>query len=333
MKFRQWKRREIITLFGSAVIAWPLAVRAQQPQRTRRIGVLMTQAADDPEGQARLAAFLQGLHELGWIEGRNLRLDYRWGGGDVARIRRDAVELAALTPDVILAGGGQVMGPLQEATRTVPIVFTQTADPLGAGFVASLARPGGNATGFTNFDYGLSGKWLEFLRDLLPGLTRAGVLRDATNPGTGQWGAIQAVASPWGVEISPIDVRERGEIERGVAALAAGSNRGLIVSSSGFAIVHRELIIALAARHQLPAVYPFRFYAIEGGLISYGPNPIDPHRRAAQYVDRILKGEKPADMPVQAPTKYELVINMKTAKALGLEIPKTVLVRADEVIE
>jgi len=334
MNFRQWKRREIITLFGGAVIASPLAALAQQPERPRRIGVLMAQAADDLDGQARVTAFLQGLRELGWIEGRNVQLDYRWGGGDVARIRRDAAELVALTPDVILAGGGQVVGPLQEATRTVPIVFTQTADPVGAGFVASLARPGGNATGFTNFEYGLSGKWLEVLREVVPGITRAAFLRDATNPaGTGQWGAIQAVASPWRVEISPIDVRERGEIERGVSAFATGSNRGLIVSSSGFAILHRELIIALAARHRLPTVYPFRFYAIGGGLISYGPDPIDPHRRAAQYVDRILKGEKPADLPVQAPTKYELVINMKTAKALGLDISKTVLARADEVIE
>jgi putative ABC transport system substrate-binding protein len=334
MTLHQWKRREIITLFGGAVIARPLAARAQPPERARRIGVLMAQAADDPDGQARVAAFLQGLRALGWIEGRNVRLDYRWGGGDIARIRRDAAELVALTPDVILAGGGQVMGPLQEATRTVPIVFTQTADPVGAGYVATLARPGGNATGFTNFEYGVSGKWLEVLREVVPGITRAAVLRDPTNPaGTGQWGAIQAVASPLGVELSPIDVRERGEIERGVSAFAAGSNRGLIVSSSGFAILNRELIIALAARHRLPTVYPFRLYAIGGGLISYGPDPIDPHRRAAQYVDRILKGEKPADLPVQAPTKYELVINMKTAKALGLDIPTTVLARADEVIE
>jgi ABC-type uncharacterized transport system substrate-binding protein len=328
------KRREFITLLGGAAAAWPLAARAQQGDRMRRIGVLMSQAADDPEGQARVAAFLRGLRELGWIEGRNLRLDYRWGGGDVARIRRDAAELVALTPDVILASGGQVMGPLHEATRTVPIVFTQTADPVGAGFVASLSRPGGNATGFTNFEYGVSGKWLEILREVVPRITRAAVLRDASNPaGTGQWGAIQAVASPLGVEISPIDVRERGEIERGVTAFATGSNSGLIVSSSGFAILHRELIIALAARHRLPAVYPFRFYAIGGGLISYGPDPIDPHRRAAQYVDRILKGEKPADLPVQAPTKYELVINLKTAKTLGLEIPSMLLARADEVIE
>jgi putative tryptophan/tyrosine transport system substrate-binding protein len=327
------KRRKFIILLGGAA-AWPLAARAQQGERVRRIGVLMTQAADDPEGQARVAAFLQGLRELGWIEGRNVRLDYRWGGGDVARIRRDAVELVALAPDVILAVGGQVMGPLQEATRTVPIVFTQTADPVGAGYVASLARPGGNATGFTNFEYGVSGKWLEVLREAVPGITRAAVLRDPTNPaGTGQWGAIQAVASPWGVELTPIDVRDRGEIERGVSAFAAGPNRGLIVSSSGFAILHRELIIALAARHRLPAVYPFRFYAIDGGLISYGPDPIDPHRRAAQYIDRILKGEKPADLPVQAPTKYELVVNMKTAKALGLTVPDSLLARADEVIE
>jgi putative tryptophan/tyrosine transport system substrate-binding protein len=326
------RRREFISLLGGAAAAWPLAAHAQQPERMRRIGVLMTQAAD--EGRTRVAAFLQTLHELGWIEGRNVRLDYRWGGGDVDRIRRDAAELVALTPDVILAGGGQVMGPLREATRTVPIVFTQTADPVGAGFVATLPRPGGNATGFTNFEYGVSGKWLEVLREIVPRMTRAAVLRDATNPaGTGQWGAIQAVASPLGVEISPIDVRERGEIERGVTAFAAGSNGGLIVSSSGFAILYRELIIALAARHRLPAVYPFRFYAIGGGLISYGPDPIDPHRRAARYVDRILKGEKPADLPVQAPTKYELVINLKTAKALGLEVPTTLLARADEVIE
>src|SRR5262245_47373375 len=327
------KRRQFITLLGGATAAWPLAARAQQGERMRRIGILMAQAVDDPDGQARVEAFLQALRELGWIEGRNIRFDYRWGGGDVDR-RKDAAELVALAPDVILAGGGQVVGPLREATRTLPIVFTQTPDPVGAGFVASLARPGGNATGFTNLEYGVSGKWLEVLREVALGITRAAVLRDATNPaGTGQWGAIQAVASPLGVELSPIDVRERGEIERGVTAFAAGSNRGLIVSSSGFAILHRELIIALAGRHRLPAVYPFRFYAIEGGLISYGPDPIDPHRRAASYVDRILKGEKPADLPVQAPTKYELVVNLKTAKALGLDIPTTVLARADEVIE
>jgi ABC-type uncharacterized transport system substrate-binding protein len=327
-------RREFIALAGCAGVAWPVAAGAQQPKRARRIGVLMAQAADDPEGQARVTAFLQTLRELGWIEGRNIRLDYRWGGGDVERIRRDAAELVALAPDVILAGGGQVMGPLRGATRTVPIVFTQTPDPVGAGFVASLGRPGGNATGFTNFEYGVSGKWLEVLREIVPSITRAAVLRDPTNPaGTGQWGAIQAVASPLGVEISPIDVRDRDEIDRGVTAFAARSNGGLIVSSSGFAILHRQLIIALAARHRLPAVYPFRFYAIGGGLISYGPDPIDPHRRAAGYVDRILRGEKPGDLPVQAPTRYELVINLKTAKVLGLEVPTTLLGRADEVIE
>jgi putative tryptophan/tyrosine transport system substrate-binding protein len=333
MQFDELRRREFIALIGSAA-AWPLAARAQQTERVRRIGVLMAQAADDSDGQARVAAFLQALQQLGWTEGRNVRIDYRWGGGDVDRIRRDAAELVALAPDVILAGGGQVMGPLREATQSVPIVFTQTADPVGAGFVATLARPGGNATGFTNFEYGVSGKWLEVLKEIAPGMTRAAVLRDPTNPaGTGQWGAIQAVASLLGVEISPIDVRERGEIERGVTAFAAGSNSGLIVSSSGFAILHRELIIALAARHRLPAVYPFRFYAIGGGLISYGPDPIDPHRRAAGYVDRILKGEKAADLPVQAPTKYELVINLKTAEALGLTVRDALLARADEVIE
>ena len=251
------RRREFISLIG-AVAAWPLAAKAQQGERVRRIGVLTNLVADDPESQARIGAFLQGLQESGWALGRNVRIEYRWGGGDVDRIRRDAAELVALAPDVILAGGGQVMGPLREATRTVPIVFTQTPDPVGAGFVATLPGPGGNATGFTNFEYGVSGKWLEVLKEAVPGITRAAVLRDPTNPaGTGQLGAIQAVASPLGVELSPIDVRERGEIERGVSAFAAGSNRGLIVSSSGLAILHRELIIALAARHRLPAVYPF----------------------------------------------------------------------------
>jgi putative tryptophan/tyrosine transport system substrate-binding protein len=335
MQFDQLNRRDFITLLGGAAAAgWPLAASAQQPERMRRIGILLNAAADDPRYQTWVGAFLQALALLGWTIGRNVRIDTRWAGANAAETRRHAAELAALAPDVILAGGGQVMGPLREATRTVPIVFTQTPDPVGAGFVATLPRPGGNATGFTNFEYGVSGKWLEVLREIVPGMTRAAVLRDPTNPaGTGQWGAIQAVALPLGVEISPIDVRERGEIERGVTAFAAGSNGGLIVSSSGFAILHRELIIALAARHRLPAVYPFRFYAIDGGLISYGPDPIDPHRRAARYVDRILKGEKPADLPVQAPTKYELVINLKTAKALGLEIPPTLLARADEVIE
>ena len=327
------KRREFITLIGGAA-AWPLAARAQQPERMRRIGVLIAQAKDDPEGQVRIAAFLQQLRQLGWVEGHNLRIDYRWGGGDVDRIRRDAAELAAIAPDVILAAGGQVVAPLVGATHTVPIVFTQTSDPVGAGFVASLARPGGNVTGFTNFEYGVSGKWLEALKEVAPGVKRAAVLRDPTNPaGTGQWGAIQSVASALGVELSPVDVREPHVIERAVTAFAAGLNSGLIVTSSGFAILHRALIITLAARHRLPTVYPFRFYATDGGLISYGPDPIDPHRRAAAYVDRIFRGEKPGDLPVQAPTKYELVINLKTAKALGLEVPASMLARADEVIE
>jgi putative ABC transport system substrate-binding protein len=331
---RHTRRRDFIIVAGGAVAFAPLAARAQQAERMRRIGVLMTQAENDPEGHVRIAAFLQELHQRGWTEGRNVRIEYRWGGGDASRTRRDAAELVALAPDVILAVGGQVMAPLQEATRTVPIVFTQTADPVGAGFVASLARPGGNTTGFTNFEYGVSGKWLELLKQIAPRVTRAAVLRDPSNPaGTGQWGAIQSVASSLGVEMSPIDVREVGEIEHTVAAFAQRSNGGLIVTSSGFAIRHRQLIITLAARHRLPAVYPFRFYTIDGGLISYGPDPIDPHRRAAAYVDRILKGEKAGDLPVQSPTKYETVVNLKTAKALGLDVPENLLARADEVIE
>src|SRR5262245_11877433 len=328
-------RREFITLLGGAAAAtWPLSARAQPagassahwgpygPGRRRPGGTGPRRSI--PANPARI-----GLDRRPQRTGR-LPLGRR-------RCRPHSKRCSGTgraAPDVILAGGGQVMGPLREATRTVPIVFTQTPDPVGAGFVATLRRPGGNATGFTNFEYGVSGKWLEVLREVVPSITRAAVLRDPTNPaGTGQWGAIQAVASPLGVEISPIDVRERDEIEHGVIAFAAGSNGGLIVSSSGFAILHRELIIALAARHRLPAVYPFRFSAIGGGLLSYGPDPIDPHRRAARYVDRILKGEKPADLPVQAPTKYELVINLKTAKGLGLTVPDTLLARADEVIE
>ena len=327
------RRRELILLLGNAAVTWPQVIRAQS-ERTRRIGILSTLGADDPEGQARIAAFLRELQRLGWSEGRNVRVEYRWGTGDADRIRRDAAELVAFEPDVILAAGGQVMLPLREVTRTVPIVFTQTPDPVGAGFVESLARPGSNTTGFTNFDYGASGKWLEVLKQIAPGLTRVGVLRDATVPaGTGQWGAISAVAPALGVDLSPIDVRDAREIERAVSEFAHGPDRGLIVTTAGLAIRHRDLIIALARQHRLPTVYPFRLYAIGGGLISYGPDSIDPHRRAAGYVDRILKGEKPADLPVQAPTKYELVINLKTAKNLGLDIPTPVLARADEVIE
>jgi putative ABC transport system substrate-binding protein len=328
------KRREFITLLGGAAAAWPLTAYAQQSDRIRRIGVLMSLAADDKEGQARLKAFVQGLQELGWTDGRNVRIDTRWSAGNADEIRKYAAELVALTPDVILAAGGSVVGTLLQATRTVPVVFTQTPDPVGAGFVASLARPGGNATGFTGFEYGMGGKWLELLKEIAPRVTRAAVLRDpAIAQGIGQFGAIQSVAPSLGVEVSPVDVRDAPEIERAVTAFARQPNSGLIVTGSGLAIAHRELIVRLVARHKLPAVYFQRFFVTAGGLISYGPDAIDPHRLAAGYVDRILKGEKPADLPVQAPTKYELVINLKTAKALGLTIPQSVLARADEVIE
>ena len=328
------KRREFITLLGGAAATRPLAARAQQPERLRRIGVLMSLAADDPEGQARLTAFLQGLQELGWADGRNITIDVRSTAGDAKRIRSEAVELVALAPDVILAVGGQVVGGLLQTTRTVPVVFTQTPDPVGAGFVDSLARPNGNATGFTQFEYGMSSKWLELLKEIAPRVTRAAVLRDPAIPeGVGQFAVIQSVAPSFGVELRPVDVRNVGEIEHAITTFARESNGGLIVPASGLANVHRELIIALAAQHRLPAVYPYRFFVIGGGLISYGPDPIDPQRRAATYVDRILKGEKPGDLPVQAPTKYQLVINLKTAKTLGLEVPPQLLARADEVIE
>jgi putative ABC transport system substrate-binding protein len=291
-------------------------------------------AADDPEGQARIAAFTQGLQELRWTIGRNVRIDYRWAAGDAERGRKYAAELVALAPDVILAAGGAVVAPLLQASRTVPIVFAQTPDPVGAGFVASLARPGGNATGFAIFEFGMGGKWLELLKEIAPRVTRAAVLRDAAlAAGTGQLGAIQSVAPSFGVELSPIDVRDAGEIERAVTAFARSPNDGLLVTGSALATVHRDLIVALAARHRLPAVYTLRLFVAVGGLISYGPNSTDPFRRAANYVDRILKGEKPAELPVQAPVKYELVLNLKTAKALGIEIPPTLLARADEVIE
>jgi putative tryptophan/tyrosine transport system substrate-binding protein len=327
------KRRDFITLIGGAA-AWPLAARAQQPERMRRVGVLMHLAADDPEGQARIAAFTQGLQELRWTIGRNVRIDYRWAAGDAERGRKYAAELVALAPDVILAAGGAVVAPLLQASRTVPIVFAQTPDPVGAGFVASLARPGGNATGFTIFEFGMGGKWLELLKEIAPRVTRAAVLRDAAlAAGIGQLGAIQSLAPSFGVELSPIDVRDAGEIERAVTAFARSPNDGLLVTGSALATVHRDLIVALAARHRLPAVYTLRLFVAAGGLISYGPDSIDPYRQAAGYVDRILKGEKPADLPVQAPTKYELVINLKTAKALGLEVPPSLLARADGVIE
>jgi putative ABC transport system substrate-binding protein len=331
------KRREFMTLLSGAAAAtpllWPLAAHAQQPNQMRRIGVLMNAAADDPESQARVGAFLQGLQAAGWTIGGNVRIEYRWGGGDSERLRRLAAELVALAPDVVLAGTGGTTVALRQASRTVPIVFAQAVDPVGAGFVASLARPGGNATGFTQFEYGLSAKWLELLKAVAPGITRAAVLREVGTAGVGQWAVIQAAASSLGMEMSPIDVSDAGEIERAVSTFARGSNGGLIVVVSAAAAVHRERIIALAARHRLPAVYPYRFFVSGGGLISYGPDLVGQYRSAAGYVDRILKGEKPADLPVQNPTKYELVINLKTAKALGLDLPATVLARADEVIE
>jgi putative tryptophan/tyrosine transport system substrate-binding protein len=326
------ERRKFLTTLGGATVAWPLAARAQQGSAIKRIGVLMNVAADDPEGQARIVAFVQGLQQLGWSDGRNVQIDIRWGGGDPERIHKYAAELVALAPDAILATSTIVVRPLQQATHTVPIVFVQVIDPVGAGMVATLARPGGNTTGFTVFEYGLSGKWLELLKEIAPRVTRVAVLRDLTI-GLGQLGAIQSVAPSLGLELTPIGVGDVGEIERTVAAFARSSNGGLIVTASTSAVIHRDLISMLAARHRLPAVYSFRYFVTAGGLISYGPNSIDPYRRAASYIDRILKGEKPADLPVQAPTKYELVINLKTAKALGLEVPATVLARADEVIE
>ena len=299
----------------------------------RRIGVLMA-AADDPIGQARLAAFQNGLQQFGWIADRNVRIDTRWTAGDADRHRNYAAELVALAPDVILASGGSTVGPLRQATRSVPIVFTETADPVGAGFVESLARPGGNITGFLSFEYGMGGKWLDLLKQIAPGVTRLAVVRDAALPsGTGQWGAIQAVAQSFGVELRPIDVRDAGEIERTITAFARISNGGLIVTASALSIFHRDLFVTLAARHKLPAIYFSRFFVTGGGLISYGADTIDLHRRPAEYVSRILKGEKPADLPVQAPTKYETVINLKTARMLGLTVPPTLLATADGVIE
>jgi putative ABC transport system substrate-binding protein len=298
----------------------------------RHVGVLMAYAEDNPDGKPRLAAFAQVLQELGWTDGRNIRIDYRWSAGDAERTRRYAAELVALAPDVILAGNTSTVGPLQQATRTVPIVFAGVVDPVGAGFVDSLARPGGNTTGFTQFEHGMSGKWLELLKEVAPRVTRAAMLREATIVGIGEFAAIQAVAPSLGVEVSSLGSNDAGEIEHGVAAFARSTNGGLIVAN-GAPIRHRELIISLAARHRLPAIYPYRFFVTIGGLVSYGPDRVEPFRRAAGYVDRVLKGEKPGDLPVQAPSKYELVINLKTAKALGLIIPPSLLARADEVIE
>jgi putative ABC transport system substrate-binding protein len=330
------RRRNFITLLGGAAVAWPLAARAQPSVRVRRIGIFMNLASDDAEGQSRNAAFLQGLQELGWAVGRNVRIDYRWGASnsDPDRMRKDAAELLALAPDVVLATTAPIVVALQQVSRTVPIAFATVIDPVGAGVVASLSRPGGNATGFITFEYGISAKWLELLKEISPGVKRVAVLREPTVAGIGQLAGVQTAAPSFGVELQPIDVSgDAGEIERALADFARAANPGLIVPLSTSSIAHRERIVALAARHRLPAIYPSRLDAAIGGLISYGPDFLDQYRRAASYVDRILKGEKPADLPVQAPTKYELVINLKTAKALGLDIPSTLLARADEVIE
>ena len=317
-----------------AVLAAPLAAQAQQPERMRRIGVLHYLQANDPEGRTYVDAFLRALQGLGWTVDRNVRIDYRWTGGDADRVRKDAGELVALAPDVILVAGGSHVGPLQQATHSIPIVFVQVADAVGGGFVNNLSRPGGNVTGFTNFEFNISAKWLELLKQINPRMAQTAVLRDPANPsGTGQFGAIQAVAPSFGVEVSPIGLHDAAEIDRGIAAFARGSNGGLIVTPSGLAIVHRELIISLAARYRLPATYPFRYFVTSGGLISYGPDVVDQYRRAAGYVDRILKGEKPANLPVQQSTKVEMVINLKTAQALGLTVPQSLLIRADEVIQ
>jgi putative tryptophan/tyrosine transport system substrate-binding protein len=327
------RRREFITLVGGAS-AWPLAARAQQGERVRRVAILLPAAADDTEFQARVGAFLQELAVLGWTIGRNVRIDTRWATTNAVEVRRHAAELAALKPDIILAHGTSTVGPMLQATRTVPIVFPVVTDPVGAGFVDSLARPGGNATGFMISEYSLSGKWLELLNQITPRVTRVAVLRDPAQPsGTGQFAAIQAVAPSLRVEVSPVNVRDASEIERTVATFGVSPNGGLIVTASGLAIAHRDLIIALAARHKLPAVYFDHLFVTAGGLISFGADEIDQYRRAAGYVERILKGEKPANLPVQAPTKFKTVINLKTAKALGLDVPATVLARADEVIE
>src|SRR5262245_27690125 len=327
------KRREFITLLGGAAAAWPLAARAQQGERVRRIGVLMPLAANDTEGQSRLIGFVQAMAQSGWIDGRNVRIDTRWRGTDADGHRKNATELIAFAPDVILAGGSISVSALQQVTRTIPIVFVGVVDPVGSGFVDSLSRPG-HTTGFMLFEYSLSGKLPELLKEFVPNITRVAVLRDVTNPAGGpQFGAIQTVAASLGLEVIPISVREESEIERAVAGFAASPNSGLIVTGGASNTSHRQLIITLAQRHRLPAVHSDRVDVANGGLVSYGPNRFDQYRRAAGYVDRILKGEKPADLPVQAPTKYELVINLKTAKALGIEVPPTLLARADEVIE
>jgi putative ABC transport system substrate-binding protein len=327
------QRRDFIALLGGTA-AWPLAARAQQSDRMRRVGVLLPAVAEDPVWQARVAAFQQALAILGWVMGRNLRIDVRWATTNTAEIRKNAAELAALAPDVILAGGNSSVGPLLEATRIVPVVFAAVADPVGAGFVDSLARPGGNATGFMVYEFSIGGKWLELLKQIAPGITRVAVLRDANLAvATNVFVAIQAVAPSLRVEVIPLNMRDAGEIEQSVGTFARSPNGGLIPAGSATVIRHRDLIIRLAARHRLPALYWDRAFVAVGGLVSYGPDPVDGFRQTAGYVDHILKGEKPADLPVQAPTKYELVVNLTTAKALGLDLPTSVLTRADEVIE
>jgi len=328
------KRREFITLLGGAAAAWPLEAKAQQSKHMRRVAALMPYTANDPQAQNRNAAFLQGLQQLGWTIGQNVQIDYRWSEGKEDDTRKYAAELVALAPDVIFTSGSAAIGPLRRATRTVPIVFVLVPDPVGAGFVDSLARPGGNITGFTQFDYGIGAKWLEVLKEIAPNTTRAAVIRDpAITAGIGQWGAILSVSPSVAIEVSPVNLVDGGEIDRGLTAFARSPNGGLIVTGSALAVVQRDLIIALAARLRLPAVYYDRYFVTAGGLISYGSNNVEQYRLAAAYVDRILKGEKPADLPVQAAAKYELVINLKTAKALGLTVPPTLLARADEVIE
>jgi len=328
------RRRDFLGLAAASVVVWPLAAAAQQSERVRRLGVLMHTSADEPESQKHIAAFLQGLQEAGWSVGGNLRIDYRWSAADRMRLRRYAAELVALNPDVVLAGPGATTSALREASRTTPIVFAQNIDPVGTGNVASQSRPGGNATGFAQFEYSLSAKWLELLKEIAPDLKQVGVFRDSDGQaGIGQWAVIQSVAGPLGIELVPIDPRDTRELDRTVSLLAQVRHSGLIVAVSSAALNRRDQIIALAAQHKLPAVYPYRFYVAVGGLVSYGPDLTGLYRRAAGYTDRILKGERPSDLPVQNPTKYELAINLKSAKALGLAVPPTLLARADEVIE
>ena len=328
------QRRDFITLLGVTATTWPFTVRAQQPERMRRVGILLSAAQSDSEYPTLVNSFLQELQLLGWTDGRNLQIETRWGAGDAERVRGYAAELAGYAPDVILAPGGATVGPLLQVTRTVPVVFTIVPDPVGAGFVDSLARPGGNATGVMSFEYGMGGKWLELLKGLTPSVTRVAVIRDTINTaGIGQFGAIQSVAPSIGIEVSPLSARDASDIERAITAFALSASGGLIVTSGASSVRHRDLIIMLAARYNLPAVYYSREFAVRGGLLSYGPDRIDQFRRAASYVDRILRGEKPADLPVQAPTKYELVINLKTAKTLGLTVPPSLLATANEVIE